>query len=86
MSNFISNSRIVHEVFGQFNKSEPLAYILKEILCAKAIIRQTLNIVKTKNNVDIENFLDEQDGYHIPPRAVDMPKTFITLELNNKIR
>ncbi|CAG8690782.1 4802_t:CDS:2 [Funneliformis caledonium] len=72
--------RKVHTVAGRLNKSEPLAYTLKEILCAKAIINQTLDMINTKNNVNLENFLDDSDeeGYRTPPRTVATPKTFIT--------
>ncbi|RHZ88489.1 hypothetical protein Glove_22g44 [Diversispora epigaea] len=70
----------VYEVSERFNKSELLAYVLKEILCAKVIIRRTLNIVKIKDDVDVKNFLDEQDEHCTPPRAITMPKTLITPE------
>ncbi|RIA85015.1 hypothetical protein C1645_831433 [Glomus cerebriforme] len=68
--------RKVHTVAGRLNKSEPLAYTLKEILCAKAIINQTLDIINTKNNINLEIFLTilmKMDIIRLPT-----PKTFIT--------
>lgn len=44
------------------NKSELLAFALQEVLYVKAIIGQTLNIVKAKNEVNVKNFLDKQNG------------------------
>ncbi|CAG8595528.1 5551_t:CDS:2 [Paraglomus brasilianum] len=61
--------RKVYEIAGRLSKSKPLAYALKEILCAKSIIMQTVDIINKKDDVDLENFLDDsddQDGYHTP--------------------
>ncbi|CAG8438626.1 7853_t:CDS:2 [Scutellospora calospora] len=72
--------RKVYEIAGRLSKSKPLAFALKEILCAKSIIMQTFDIINKKDDVDPENFLDDsddQDGYHTPPRTV-ISKTFVT--------
>ncbi|CAG8605145.1 21814_t:CDS:2 [Cetraspora pellucida] len=72
--------RKVYEIAGRLSKSKPLAFALKEILCAKSIIMQTFDIINKKDDVDLENFLDDsddQDGYHTPPRTI-VSKTFVT--------
>nr|CAG8600785.1 674_t:CDS:1 [Entrophospora candida] len=71
--------RKVHEVAGRLIKSAPLALVLKEILCAKSIIIQTLDIINKKNDVNVENFLDddEQDGF-CTPTTIKAPPTFTT--------
>ncbi|CAG8813346.1 41774_t:CDS:2 [Gigaspora margarita] len=72
--------RKVYEIAGRLSKSKPLAFALKEILYAKSIIMQTFDIINKKDDVDLENFLDDsddQDGYHTPPRTV-ISKTFVT--------
>lgn len=72
--------RKVHEIAGRLDKSEPLAYALKEILCFKAVIKQTLDVIKSKYDVILENFLadsDEKDGYQTLPQT-STPQTFIT--------
>ncbi|CAG8762403.1 10456_t:CDS:2 [Cetraspora pellucida] len=78
-------SRVKHwkfyEVSGRLTKSNPLALVLKEILCAKAIILRTLDLINQKDDVNLENFLndsDEQDGYHTPPSKVNTTPTFET--------
>ncbi|CAG8634137.1 11296_t:CDS:2, partial [Ambispora gerdemannii] len=71
--------RKVREVAGRLTKSKPLALVLKEILYAKSIITQTLDIINNKDDVDLENFLDdsdEQDGYHTS-RTIAVSKTFM---------
>ncbi|CAG8700585.1 9207_t:CDS:2 [Funneliformis caledonium] len=72
--------RNVREVAGRLTKSDPLALVLKEILCAKFIIKQTLDIINKKNNVNIEIFLndsDDQGGSRTPP-TIATPPTFTT--------
>ncbi|CAB4374055.1 unnamed protein product [Rhizophagus irregularis] len=78
-------SRVKHrkfyEVSGRLTKSNPLALVLKEILCAKTIILRTLDLINQKDDVDLENFLndsDEQDGYRTPPPKVNIAPTFET--------
>ncbi|CAG8823041.1 9491_t:CDS:2, partial [Racocetra persica] len=78
-------SRVKHwkfyEVSGRLTKSNPLALVLKEILCAKAIILRTLDLINQKDDINLENFLndsDEQDGYHTPPPKVNTTPTFET--------
>ncbi|KAF0521376.1 c2h2-type zinc finger transcription factor [Gigaspora margarita] len=78
-------SRVKHrkfyEVSGRLTKSNPLALVLKEILCAKTIILRTLDLINQKDDVNLENFLDdsdEQDGYHTPPPKVNTTHTFET--------
>ncbi|CAI2176655.1 19228_t:CDS:2, partial [Funneliformis geosporum] len=53
--------RNVREVAGRLSKSDPLALVLKEVICAKSIIKQTLDIINKKNSVDIGIFLNDSD-------------------------
>ncbi|CAG8501609.1 11535_t:CDS:2 [Diversispora eburnea] len=72
--------RKIHEVAGRLTKFKPLAFVLKEILYAKSIIMQTLDIIYKKNDVDIENDLydsDEQGEYCMPP-TIGISKTIVT--------
>nr|CAG8668960.1 7504_t:CDS:2 [Entrophospora candida] len=71
--------RKVHEVSGRLTKSVPLALVLKEILCAKSIIIQTLDIINRKNDVNVENFLDDsyEDEYRTLS-TIEAPPTFTT--------
>ncbi|CAG8788497.1 4999_t:CDS:2, partial [Dentiscutata erythropus] len=72
--------RKVYEIAGRLSKSKPLAFALKEVLCAKSIIMQTFDIINKKDDVDPEIFLDDSDdqnGYYTPPRTV-ISKTFVT--------
>ncbi|CAG8613276.1 18235_t:CDS:2 [Dentiscutata erythropus] len=78
-------SRVKHrkfyEVSGRLTKSNPLALVLKEILCAKTIILRTLDLINQKDDVNLENFLDdsdEQDGCYTPPPKVNTTPTFET--------
>ncbi|CAG8433875.1 7012_t:CDS:2 [Diversispora eburnea] len=53
----------VCEVAGCLTKSKPLALVLKEIFYVKYTILQTLDIVNHKDDVNVENFLDDsKDG------------------------
>lgn len=76
-------SRIKHrkfyEVSGRLTKSNPLALVLKEILCAKTVILRTLDLINRKDDVNLENFLDDSDdGYHTPPPKLNTAPTFVT--------
>ncbi|PKK66705.1 hypothetical protein RhiirC2_753049, partial [Rhizophagus irregularis] len=70
----------VYEVGGRLNKSQPLAFVLKEILCAKKVIIQTLNVLDKKKEADLEILFNdsEQDILRSPPRTITITKTFNT--------
>ncbi|CAG8715188.1 7630_t:CDS:2, partial [Funneliformis mosseae] len=75
--------RKFYEVSGRLTKSNPLALVLKEILYAKYIILRTLDLINQKDDINIENFLndsDEQDGCRTPPFKVNIAPTFKTLK------
>ncbi|CAG8500222.1 16690_t:CDS:2 [Funneliformis caledonium] len=77
----ILNRANMIQVAGRLSKSDPLALVLKEVLCVKSIIKQILDIINKKNSVDIGIFLndsDEQDGSRTPPN-VTIPPTFTIL-------
>ena len=49
----------VYEVAGCLNKSQPLAFVLKEILCAKYVMIQTLNVIDKKKEADLEKLFND---------------------------
>ncbi|CAG8789569.1 21849_t:CDS:1 [Dentiscutata erythropus] len=67
-------SRVLHrkvcEVSNQLTKSEPLASVLKEILVAKAIINQTLNVIREKKNSG------SKKGFETRTRSIYKASTF----------
>ncbi|RHZ75672.1 hypothetical protein Glove_212g30 [Diversispora epigaea] len=67
-------SRVIHrkvcEVSNQLTKSEPLAFVLKEILVAKAIINRTLNVIREKKNSG------SKKGFETRTRSIYKASTF----------
>ncbi|CAG8759610.1 10046_t:CDS:2 [Cetraspora pellucida] len=71
------NRNKIQEVAGRLTNSKPLALVLKEILYAKSVIVSTLDVFNKRNYINIETFLDDDDGYHIP-EVITTTKTFTT--------
>lgn len=71
------NRNKVQEVAGRLTNSKPLALVLKEILYAKSVIASTLDVFNKRNYINIETFLDDDDGYHTPEDNTTI-KTFTT--------
>ncbi|CAG8508532.1 18740_t:CDS:2, partial [Racocetra fulgida] len=65
----------VREVSGRLTMSNPLMFVLKEILYAKSIITHTLDII-SKKYLDIDKLLDSDDEDDMP--IVDLVETFVT--------
>ncbi|CAI2176853.1 14016_t:CDS:2 [Funneliformis geosporum] len=70
------------KVPGRLTNSTPLALVLKEILYAKSIISRVLYMINHKDDVNLENFLndssDEQGECHTSSPRVNIPPTFST--------
>ncbi|CAG8698903.1 15023_t:CDS:2, partial [Racocetra persica] len=68
--------RKIQEVTGRLTVSNPLALVLKEILYAKTIISQTVDVI-SKKYLDIEKVLDSDDEYDMLP-VIELVETFAT--------
>lgn len=53
----------VYEVAGRLDISQPLVLILSEILIAKRVILQTLEVIKEKKKANAERLIDVKNYY-----------------------
>ncbi|CAI2182374.1 20653_t:CDS:2 [Funneliformis geosporum] len=74
-----------HEVAGRIN-DPPLAFVIKDILRAKAIITRTLELVKQGKSPNLDSLYDSDDDNVVerstrcttPPTVTNLPKTHKT--------
>ncbi|CAG8713816.1 10989_t:CDS:2, partial [Funneliformis caledonium] len=71
----------IHEVNGRLTKIQPLGFVIKEILRAKAIIVKTLDLISNDKLNDLFNDTDDDDYDDIEnnlekPRSSTPPPTF----------
>ena len=66
-----------HEVAGCVN-NPPLAFVLKDILIAKAIVMQTFKLIQEKKS-DLKDLDDKEvnrsERYTTPPPTINLSKT-----------
>lgn len=74
----------VYEVDGRLSKSQPIAFVVKEILRTKAILLQTLDVINDNklNNLfdddDDDDVVDKPDQPRCSTPLFTLPKTFST--------
>ncbi|RIB09720.1 hypothetical protein C2G38_2146412 [Gigaspora rosea] len=61
----INRNNNIPEVAGRITNAKPLALVLKEVLYARSIIIETINMIC--RDLNVETFLDDDDGFHTPP-------------------
>ncbi|KAF0434226.1 c2h2-type zinc finger transcription factor [Gigaspora margarita] len=76
------NHNNIQEVSGRLTAAKPLALVLKEVLYARSIIIETVDMIDRDDDLNIETFLDDDDGFHMPPINI----TTTTFTTPNKSR